>query len=215
MKKCVECNAEVDDKAYVCPKCGGGTLIGSYSSEDALAMLDLMREQDKAKEHVDKSASLFLEGHYEEAIAEIEIALKLAPMNPAAHGNMGVILLKQGKANEAIPWLEKALELNPNLAGIPSVLAEAKAANKGKTESRRCFVATACYGDTDCEEVRILSAYRDEYLAKSLWGRFLIRIYYTFSPPLAKWLEQRKTLRPIARKWILNPIVIHLKKRHR
>ena len=36
MRKCVDCNAEVDDRAHVCPKCGGGTLVRSYSAEDTL-----------------------------------------------------------------------------------------------------------------------------------------------------------------------------------
>ncbi len=212
MKKCVECNAEVDDRAYVCPKCGSGTLIGSYSAEDALSMLDSMQDQYKAKEHVDNSMPLYLAGQYNEAIAELQIALKLAPLNPTAHGNMGAILLKQGKPEQAIPWLEKALELNPNLEGIPQALATAKASMKEKSDKSGCFIATACYKNADCEEVRILRTYRDERLSNSRWGNFLINIYYTFSPPIAKWLEKRQRLCSFSRKWILDPIVNWLKK---
>lgn len=58
MKKCLECNAEVDDRAYVCPKCGGSTLMGSYSAEDALSMLDALKGQGEAAQHVDRSAQL-------------------------------------------------------------------------------------------------------------------------------------------------------------
>lgn len=211
MKKCVECNAEVDDRAHVCPKCGGFTLIGSYSAEDALSLLDSMKDQSRAAEHVDKSAHLFSQGRLEEAIAELNIALKLNPMNPTAHGNMGHFLLTQGKPKEAIPWLEKALELNPNLEGVPQVLAEAKA-KAANTESSACFVATACYGDPDCREVRVLRAYRDERLVRSTWGRLLVRIYYAYSPALSFWLEKRPVLRSIVRKRILNPIVTWLQK---
>jgi RNA polymerase subunit RPABC4/transcription elongation factor Spt4 len=61
VKQCVECKAEVDDRAYVCPKCGGKNLIGSYTVEDALGVLDSMKSQTKAKDHVDRAAQLYLE----------------------------------------------------------------------------------------------------------------------------------------------------------
>jgi len=137
MKKCLGCNAEVDDKAYCCPKCGGTTLMGGYSAGQALSILGTMKDQSKSAEHVDRSAQLFAQGRLKEAIAELDRALEIAPMNPTAHGNMGVILLQQGKPKEAIPWLERALELNPNLGGIPRVLAEAKAAKTGNSRQEK------------------------------------------------------------------------------
>ena len=136
MKTCVKCNAEVDDRAYICPKCGGGTLIGSYTAEDALSLLDTMKGQYKGKEHVDRSAQLYAQGRFGEAMSELQADLKIAPMNPTAHGNMGAVLLKQGKPKEAIQWLEKALELNPNLEGVPAALAQAKAAVTQKSGKR-------------------------------------------------------------------------------
>ena len=132
MKKCIKCDNEVEELTHVCPKCGGKTFIGSYSAEDALSALDTIKHQSEAAQHVDKSAELFITGRFEEAKKELETALKLNPMNPTAHGNMGVILLKQGKAKEAIPWLEKALQLNPDLEGIPQALSEAKSVTKSE-----------------------------------------------------------------------------------
>jgi tetratricopeptide (TPR) repeat protein len=130
MKKCLNCNTQVDDKAHVCPKCGGSTLMGSYSAADALAMLDGLKDMGKAREHVDRSAQLFQAGRYPEAIAELQAAIKVNPMNAVAHGNMGCVLLKQGKTSEAIPWLEKALQLDPNIEGVPAELAQAKASSQ-------------------------------------------------------------------------------------
>ena len=210
MKKCLECNAEVDDRAYVCPKCGGSTLMGSYSAEDALSMLDALKGQGEATQHVDRSAQLYAQGRLDEAIAELQAALKINPMNPTAHGNMGAVLLKQGKPKEAIPWLEKALELNPNLEGVPAALAQAKSA--AGSQKSGCFIATACYGDPQCPEVNVLRAYRDRCLAPSSFGRLAMRLYYTCSPALASWLARHPRIRAVVRDKVLDPLVRRLGK---
>lgn len=210
MKKCMECNAEVDDRASVCPKCGGSTLVGSYSAQDALSLLDNMKGQQEAKEHVDRGARLFMQGKYDEAISECRKAIDINPMNATAHGNLGNALIHQGKVSEAIPWLEKALELNPNLEGVPAALAHAKSVGSAKKSG--CFVATACYGNPDCNQIKILRTYRDEHLSVSFWGRILIRVYYSFSPALARGLNKHPQLRLIVRRRFLDPFVLWIQR---
>jgi len=109
--------------------------MGSYSATDALAVLDAMQDMGKAREHVDRSAQLFAAGRLTEAITELQTALKMNPMNAVAHGNMGCVLLKQGKTSEAIPWLEKAVQLDPKIEGVPVALAQAKASMQPKKSS--------------------------------------------------------------------------------
>lgn len=70
-----------------------------------------------------------------------------------------------------------------------------------------CFVATACYGTTDCDEVRRLRAFRDSVLLRSTSGKLLVSIYYRFSPPLAKWLRHRPKWRERVKECLLVPIV--------
>lgn len=204
MKKCLECDANVDEGAYVCPKCGSSTLMGSYSGADALSMLDTMKNQAAAAEHVDRGAKLFFESRFDEAAVELKDAINLAPQNATAHGNMGHLLIKQGKPAEAIPWLQKALELNPKIEGAASALVEAKQAASAKNG---CFVATACFGDPGCVEVNVLRAWRDQYLAFSVWGRAAIRAYYSVSPPMAVWLQSRPKARMAVREKLLRPLV--------
>jgi len=55
--------------------------------------------------------------------------------------------------------------------------------------SEGCFIATAVYGSYDADEVLILREFRDGKLASSDIGRFLIRLYYFVSPPIAELLE--------------------------
>lgn len=139
MKKCIGCNSEVDDGAYVCPKCGGGT-FGYYGHEGWDTAVESMENQNKAKEHVDRSVQFAINGNFKKAIAEVEAALKISPLNPTAHGNMGCFLLNQGKPKEAIPWLEKAIKLNPQLNGIAEALERAKD-EAGDLKSSHCFIA--------------------------------------------------------------------------
>jgi hypothetical protein len=67
-----------------------------------------------------------------------------------------------------------------------------------------CFIATACYGDYDAEEVIILRMYRDNVLMKSRIGRLFVNFYYSFSPFLAKAIGKSEKIKYIIRKFILN-----------
>ena len=50
-----------------------------------------------------------------------------------------------------------------------------------------CYVATCVYGSYDCPQVWTLRRFRDYSLAKSLFGRAFIRLYYAVSPTIVKW----------------------------
>ena len=208
MLKCLECDAELNEGTYTCPRCGSQSTVGSYSGEDALAALDMLSNISSSSKHVDKSALLAAEGRYLEAISELETAIQIAPNNATAHGNMGAILLMQKKPKEAIPWLEKALQLNPNLDGVPDALAQANA-ESGQNEG--CFIATACYGDADHNKVLILRTFRDSTMRKFKAGRKLIELYVAVSPAIAHWLRKKETVSATIRILFLNPIVFLLR----
>lgn len=53
-------------------------------------------------------------GFWRNSATLFERAIAVTANNSLAHHNLGVILLKQGKAGEAIPHLERALEYKPN-----------------------------------------------------------------------------------------------------
>jgi hypothetical protein len=64
----------------------------------------------------------------------------------------------------------------------------------------RCFIATLALGE--CDETRALRAFRDLYLRRSAFGRWLVRTYYRFSPSLCKWLEAHPlAIKPV--RWLL------------
>lgn len=74
-----------------------------------------------------------------------------------------------------------------------------------KTEG--CFIATACYGDYDAEEVIVLRRYRDNVLQQTKSGRFMVQLYYRVSPFLADFIQERKVLKKAVRQYILQPLV--------
>lgn len=81
-------------------------------------------------------------------------------------------------------------------------------AQVGHSPAGGCFIATACYGNSDCTEVMVLRRFRDEFLLKSKVGGYFVNAYYRLSPPLAKRLEQGAFAKKIVRRFILQPIVI-------
>lgn len=75
------------------------------------------------------------------------------------------------KIDEAIEDLEKLL--NDNSFTIVPI--------KGG-----CYIATCVYGSYNAPEVWALRRYRDQCLAKNIFGRLFIKIYYAISPTIVK-----------------------------
>lgn len=75
-----------------------------------------------------------------------------------------------------------------------------------------CFVATACYGDYNSEEVLVLREFRDTVLLNSVAGKAFVKFYYFVSPPIAKIIEKSSILKTFIRNWFLSPIIRNLKK---
>jgi hypothetical protein len=77
----------------------------------------------------------------------------------------------------------------------------------GRTFYRdQCFVATAAYGTPMAEEIHILRQFRDGYLLTNPPGKALVDLYYRVSPPLAEFMTEHPSLKPLARA-VLAPAV--------
>lgn len=75
-----------------------------------------------------------------------------------------------------------------------------------------CFVATAVYGSYDADEVVILRTFRDKHLQTNCLGRLIVDLYYSYSPFLAKQIENREELRIALKRAVFNPLCSLLKK---
>jgi hypothetical protein len=63
----------------------------------------------------------------------------------------------------------------------------------------RCCIATAAYGTPMAEEIEILREFRDEHLLTNTVGRALVDVYYRVSPPMAEFVTEHPSLKPIVR----------------
>jgi len=72
-----------------------------------------------------------------------------------------------------------------------------------------CYIATCIYGSYDCPQVWTLRRYRDNILAQTWYGRLFVRIYYSISPTIVKWLGHTEWFKNLWKN-ILNSIVAKL-----
>jgi hypothetical protein len=62
-----------------------------------------------------------------------------------------------------------------------------------------CFIATAAYGTPMAEEIQVLRDFRDGYLLTNPVGEALVDLYYRNSPPVAEFITEHPSLKPIVR----------------
>lgn len=76
----------------------------------------------------------------------------------------------------------------------------------GLLDEKGCFVATAAYGSPQAQEIHILREFRDVYLARTEFGRGLIRFYYAHSPRWAAVIRDNEVLRGVVQAF-LGPVI--------
>ena len=74
--------------------------------------------------------------------------------------------------------------------------------------TRRRFVATAAYGPPMAQEIQILREFRDEYLLTNPVGKALVEFYYRVSPPMAEFITEHPSLKPIVRAGLLPAVAM-------
>jgi hypothetical protein len=72
----------------------------------------------------------------------------------------------------------------------------------------RCFIATAAYGTPMAEEIEILRDFRDEYLLTNPVGQALVGLYYSLSPPIAEFITEHPSLKPMVRTGLLPAVAL-------
>jgi outer membrane protein assembly factor BamB len=71
-----------------------------------------------------------------------------------------------------------------------------------------CFIATAAYGTPMAEEIEILREFRDEYMLTNPLGQALVDSYYKVSPPIAEFITEHPSLKPIVKAGLLPAVAM-------
>jgi hypothetical protein len=71
-----------------------------------------------------------------------------------------------------------------------------------------CFIATAAYGTPMAKEIQVLRDFRDEYLLTNPAGQALVDLYYRVSPPMAEFITEHPSLKPIVRTGLLPAVAL-------
>jgi tetratricopeptide (TPR) repeat protein len=74
-------------------------------------------KEDWADFYVSQGSDFYSQGRWDDAIAQFQKALEIAPDEAGIHNNLAIALQGGGRTDEAIAQYAKALELQPNSAG--------------------------------------------------------------------------------------------------
>jgi len=92
------------------------------------------------------------------------------------------------------------------MEGVPVNETSTEYVSSGDGGDIGCFIATAAYGSMVEPHVQILRDFRDRFLIADDAGKFLVELYYKYSPPLAGFIARHDTLRMMVRIALL-PVV--------
>jgi hypothetical protein len=135
---------------------------------------------------------------------------------------LGDLFVEKGQKESAAVCYRNIVNSEPVLRGDetrnePAIREEADEKLRQTDPSRApagksgCFVVTAACGSEFAEEVILLRAFRDGFLARRVSGRAFIRAYNTCGPFLARIISRSNILRNLARTLLVKPAVKFVK----
>jgi parallel beta-helix repeat protein len=78
----------------------------------------------------------------------------------------------------------------------------------GVTGGEGCFIATAAYGSYLDSHVDTLRSFRDQYLETNPIGSAFVSLYYKVSPPMAAFIDEHPTLKPVVRAGLMPAVAM-------
>jgi hypothetical protein len=188
----------------------------------AAELLALAQEQlamGHARELVWIAAAYAKQGDWERAAALAWKSYETYQPQPKTNGDLYVrLLLLAGKSADPDCATSRLVLESSVFARIEDdmrqAVASAQEQGTGRTTAEdkskkkdKCFIATAAYGSAFAPDVVALRRFRDTRLKQNWLGRWVIRIYEQWSPPLADAIASHPTVRLWVRRLVLSPVV--------
>jgi hypothetical protein len=85
---------------------------------------------------------------------------------------------------------------------------EDSATTLASEDGKGCFIATAAYGSDLDSHVETLRNFRDSYMVTNPVGSALVSAYYKLSPPVADFIDDHPTLKPIVRAGLMPAVAL-------
>jgi len=89
---------------------------------------------------------------------------------------------------------------------VAGSLGYAYAQDSGGTTTSSCCAVASAYDGTDDGRLDVIRQFRDDYLMTNPVGRGLAALYYRVSPPVARFINDHPSVRPVARAALM-PVV--------
>jgi len=105
----------------------------------------MVRRPMLADRHSGKAHSYLMIGNIEAAVSEAGKAIKLDPLNPAFHYQLGMIYQEKGALNQAIEALERAIQRNPFISYYHYSLGKVLWAKSGEKDEALMNQAVASF----------------------------------------------------------------------
>ena len=111
-----------------------GELMQSGELGEAVTLLTRIIEQKPAFAEAwnRRATAYFLAGEYRKSIADCNEVLKRNPRHFGALSGLGQIHVRLEHYEEALKWLRRALEVNPNMAGVEASIRQLEERQKKK-----------------------------------------------------------------------------------
>jgi hypothetical protein len=77
--------------------------------------------------------------------------------------------------------------------------------------SPTCAIATIAYGSSTYFKLNYFREFRDKFLGRTKFGSKLIKLYYRASPSVAKFIENKNSLKLILRYALIEPFYFFFK----
>ena len=120
---------------------------------------------------------------------------------PCALGSMVILMAEASSGYQFDHWsgdVDTIADANNATTTITTDSSYSVRADFQATSSP-CCTATAAYGTPMAKEIGILREFRDEYLLTNPVGKTLADLYYSVSPPIADFITEHPSLKPIMR----------------
>jgi len=120
---------------------------------------------------------------------------------PCALGSMVILMAEASNGYQFASWsgdVDAIADVNAATTTITMDSSYSIRADFQATSSP-CCTATAAYGTPMAKGITILRQFRDEYLLTNALGEILADAYYRVNPPIAEFITEHPSLKPIVR----------------